>query len=103
MKYRLGNLTQETTYRVSLVGVTRVGEGPEATVTINTLPEKPVNGIKTALYFCIFSYIQVTVAVFTHVGGNTIFIFSPKLVLWKLCLLFLFVILTTMCTCILKR
>ncbi|XP_034002317.1 uncharacterized protein LOC117495267 isoform X4 [Trematomus bernacchii] len=67
MKYRLGNLTQETTYRVSLVGVTRVGEGPEATVTINTLPEKPVN------------------------------------VLWKLCLLFLFVILTTMCTCILKR
>ncbi|KAF3835255.1 hypothetical protein F7725_027813 [Dissostichus mawsoni] len=86
MKYRLGNLTQGTKYNVSLVGVTRVGEGPEATVTINTLPEKPV-----------------TVAVFTHVGANTIFIFSLKLVLWSLCLLFLFVILTTMCTCILKR
>ncbi|XP_034069039.1 interleukin-31 receptor subunit alpha-like isoform X2 [Gymnodraco acuticeps] len=67
MKYRLGNLTQGTKYNVSLVGVTRVGEGPEATVTINTLPEKPVN------------------------------------VLWSLCLLILFVILTTMCTCILKR
>ncbi|XP_034002276.1 uncharacterized protein LOC117495234 isoform X2 [Trematomus bernacchii] len=67
MKYRLGNLTQGTTYRVSLVGVTRVGKGPEATVTINTPPEKPVN------------------------------------VLWSLCLLILFFLLTTLCTCILKR
>ncbi|XP_034069023.1 interleukin-12 receptor subunit beta-1-like isoform X2 [Gymnodraco acuticeps] len=67
MKYRLGNLTQGTKYHVSLVGVTRVGEGPEATVTINTPPEKPVN------------------------------------VLWSLCLLILFFLLTTLCTCILKR
>ncbi|KAK1897217.1 Leukemia inhibitory factor receptor [Dissostichus eleginoides] len=67
MKYRLGNLMQGTQYNVSLVGVTRVGEGPEATVTVNTLPEKPVN------------------------------------VLWSLCLLILFFLLTTSCTCILKR
>ncbi|XP_063747203.1 uncharacterized protein LOC134869481 isoform X2 [Eleginops maclovinus] len=67
MKYRLGNLTPRAKYNVSLVGVTGVGEGPEATVTVNTLPEKPVN------------------------------------VWWSLCLLFLFFILTTMCTCILKR
>ncbi|XP_063747661.1 leukemia inhibitory factor receptor-like isoform X3 [Eleginops maclovinus] len=67
MKYRLGNLTPGAKYNVSLVGVTGVGEGPEATVTVNTLPEKPVN------------------------------------VWWSLCLLFLFFMLSTLCTCILKR
>uniref|UniRef100_A0A8D0CNG3 Fibronectin type-III domain-containing protein n=1 Tax=Sander lucioperca TaxID=283035 RepID=A0A8D0CNG3_SANLU len=44
MKYRLENLAPGMKYNISLVGVTRVGKGPEATVTINTLPEKPVNG-----------------------------------------------------------
>lgn len=43
LKYRLENLTPGTKYNISLVGVTRVGEGPEATVTITTFPEKPVN------------------------------------------------------------
>nr|XP_020467655.1 uncharacterized protein LOC109966833 isoform X2 [Monopterus albus] len=42
-KYHLGNLTPGSKYNVSLAGVTRVGEGPEATVTIITLPETPVN------------------------------------------------------------
>ncbi|TDH08741.1 hypothetical protein EPR50_G00100410 [Perca flavescens] len=43
MKYRLENLAPGAKYNISLAGVTRVGEGPEATVMINTLPEKPVN------------------------------------------------------------
>ncbi|XP_075944284.1 oncostatin-M-specific receptor subunit beta isoform X1 [Anarhichas minor] len=43
LKHRLENLTPGTKYNISLVGVTRVGEGPEATVTIITFPEKPVN------------------------------------------------------------
>ncbi|XP_031163124.1 interleukin-12 receptor subunit beta-1 isoform X2 [Sander lucioperca] len=67
MKYRLENLAPGMKYNISLVGVTRVGKGPEATVTINTLPEKPVN------------------------------------VWWSLGLLFLFFLMTTMCTCIFKR
>ncbi|XP_032382542.1 uncharacterized protein il12rb1 isoform X2 [Etheostoma spectabile] len=41
--YRLENLSPGAKYNISLVGVTQVGEGPEATVTINTLPERPVN------------------------------------------------------------
>ncbi|XP_029284788.1 interleukin-12 receptor subunit beta-2-like isoform X1 [Cottoperca gobio] len=67
MRYRLENLTPAAKYNISLVGVTRVGEGPAATVTIDVLPEKL---------------------------GN---------VWWSLSLLFLFFLLTTMCTCILKR
>ncbi|KAK9519475.1 hypothetical protein VZT92_022202 [Zoarces viviparus] len=43
LKHRLENLTPGTKYNISLAGVTRVGEGPEATVTIITFPEKPVN------------------------------------------------------------
>ncbi|XP_068591019.1 leukemia inhibitory factor receptor [Cebidichthys violaceus] len=43
LKHRLENLTPGTKYNISLVGVTRAGDGPEATVTINTLPEKRVN------------------------------------------------------------
>lgn len=44
-KHRLQNLTPGAKYNISLAGVTRVGEGPKATVTINTLPEKLENGI----------------------------------------------------------
>ncbi|XP_054459191.1 leukemia inhibitory factor receptor isoform X2 [Anoplopoma fimbria] len=46
IKHHLENLTPGTKYNISLVGVTRVGAGPEATVIINTLPEKPVNESK---------------------------------------------------------
>ncbi|XP_034738233.1 interleukin-12 receptor subunit beta-1 isoform X2 [Etheostoma cragini] len=41
--YHLENLSPGAKYNISLVGVTQVGEGPEATVTINTLLERPVN------------------------------------------------------------
>lgn len=41
--YNLKDLTPGTKYNITLVGVTRIGEGPKARVTINTLPEKPVN------------------------------------------------------------
>ncbi|CAN9500942.1 unnamed protein product [Ophioblennius macclurei] len=40
---RLENLTPGTKYSISLAGVTKVGKGPEATVTVNTKPEKPLN------------------------------------------------------------
>ncbi|KAK2835363.1 hypothetical protein Q5P01_015847 [Channa striata] len=43
VKYHLENLTPGSKYNISLAGVTQVGEGPKATVTINTLPEKPLN------------------------------------------------------------
>ncbi|KAA8589461.1 hypothetical protein FQN60_012826 [Etheostoma spectabile] len=45
--YRLENLSPGAKYNISLVGVTQVGEGPEATVTINTLPERPFNSVLT--------------------------------------------------------
>ncbi|XP_060890793.1 interleukin-12 receptor subunit beta-2, partial [Labrus mixtus] len=41
--YHLENLTPATKYTISLAGVTRGGEGPNAVVTINTLPEKTFN------------------------------------------------------------
>ncbi|KAF3690768.1 Interleukin-12 receptor subunit beta-1 [Channa argus] len=43
LKYHLENLTPESKYNISLAGVTEVGQGPKATVTIKTLPEKPLN------------------------------------------------------------
>lgn len=49
--YNLKDLTPGTKYNITLVGVTRIGEGPKARVTINTLPEKPVNGTNTNLWF----------------------------------------------------
>ncbi|KAE8294044.1 hypothetical protein D5F01_LYC06988 [Larimichthys crocea] len=66
-KYHLENLTPGAKYNISLAGVSRIGEGPRATVTINTLPEKPAS------------------------------------VLWSLSLLILFFLISTVCTCILKR
>nr|XP_020512174.1 leukemia inhibitory factor receptor-like isoform X1 [Labrus bergylta] len=41
--YRLENLTPATKYTISLAGVTQGGEGPKATITINTLPENTFN------------------------------------------------------------
>ncbi|XP_026178715.1 interleukin-12 receptor subunit beta-1 [Mastacembelus armatus] len=42
-EHRLENLTPATKYNISLAGMTRVGKGPNATVTFITLPEKPLN------------------------------------------------------------
>ncbi|XP_061594967.1 uncharacterized protein il12rb1 [Cololabis saira] len=42
-KQHLENLTPDAKYNISLAGVTHAGEGPLATVIINTSPEKPVN------------------------------------------------------------
>uniref|UniRef100_A0A671V1S4 Fibronectin type-III domain-containing protein n=1 Tax=Sparus aurata TaxID=8175 RepID=A0A671V1S4_SPAAU len=44
INYRLENLTPGAQYNISLAGVTPGGEGPNAQTTVNTLPEKPVNG-----------------------------------------------------------
>lgn len=38
--YRLGNLTPGTKYNITLAGATSKGEGPKATASVNTLPEK---------------------------------------------------------------
>lgn len=46
--HTLENLTMGAKYYISLAGVTRKGEGPNATVIINTLPEKSVNGTRLA-------------------------------------------------------
>ncbi|XP_069009458.1 interleukin-31 receptor subunit alpha [Embiotoca jacksoni] len=42
-KYHLENLTPGTKYNISLAGVTRVGEGRPATVTVNTQPQAGVD------------------------------------------------------------
>ncbi|XP_071342102.1 uncharacterized protein il12rb1 isoform X4 [Trachinotus anak] len=42
-KYRLENLAPGAKYNITLAGVTREGEGPKATLAINTLPEKQMN------------------------------------------------------------
>ncbi|XP_028300677.1 interleukin-27 receptor subunit alpha isoform X2 [Gouania willdenowi] len=41
--YSLENLLPETKYNISLARVTAMGEGPKATVIVNTKPEKPLN------------------------------------------------------------
>uniref|UniRef100_A0A8C5D9G0 Leukemia inhibitory factor receptor-like n=1 Tax=Gouania willdenowi TaxID=441366 RepID=A0A8C5D9G0_GOUWI len=47
--YSLENLLPETKYNISLARVTAMGEGPKATVIVNTKPEKPLNGITPVL------------------------------------------------------
>ncbi|XP_016896930.1 uncharacterized protein il12rb1 isoform X2 [Cynoglossus semilaevis] len=42
-KYHLENLTPGARYDISLAGVTKVGEGPKASATVNTWPEKHEN------------------------------------------------------------
>ncbi|XP_034385768.1 interleukin-12 receptor subunit beta-1 [Cyclopterus lumpus] len=56
-KHRLENLTPRTKYNISLVGVTGAGEGPEATVVINTLPEKTVNVWWSLGLLCLFFFL----------------------------------------------
>ncbi|XP_028259602.1 leukemia inhibitory factor receptor [Parambassis ranga] len=67
LKYRLENLTPGSKYNTTLAALTQIGEGPRASVIINTQPEKPVN-------------------VWLSLG-----------------LLFVFFVLSTTCTIILKR
>ncbi|KAM9384992.1 leukemia inhibitory factor receptor isoform 2-T2 [Pholidichthys leucotaenia] len=43
VKYHLDKLTPSSEYIISLAAVTRVGEGPQATLTINTKTEKSFN------------------------------------------------------------
>lgn len=45
-EHHLKNLSPGSKYKVSLAGATRVGEGPQATLTFNTLPENSVSGIR---------------------------------------------------------
>ncbi|XP_070765728.1 interleukin-31 receptor subunit alpha [Enoplosus armatus] len=58
MKHRLENLTPGAKYNISLAGVTRVGEGPKATVTINIMPEKTVNVWWSLGLLCLFFLIS---------------------------------------------
>uniref|UniRef100_A0A8C5DCC1 Leukemia inhibitory factor receptor-like n=1 Tax=Gouania willdenowi TaxID=441366 RepID=A0A8C5DCC1_GOUWI len=57
--YSLENLLPETKYNISLARVTAMGEGPKATVIVNTKPEKPLNGITPVLSCslgCVYDY-----------------------------------------------
>ncbi|XP_051232472.1 leukemia inhibitory factor receptor isoform X7 [Dicentrarchus labrax] len=58
INHRLENLTPGTKYNISLAGVTRVGEGPRATITINTQPKKPVNVLWSLLFLFGFFFIS---------------------------------------------
>uniref|UniRef100_A0A7N8X785 Interleukin 12 receptor subunit beta 1 n=1 Tax=Mastacembelus armatus TaxID=205130 RepID=A0A7N8X785_9TELE len=48
-EHRLENLTPATKYNISLAGMTRVGKGPNATVTFITLPENSFNSFYSVL------------------------------------------------------
>ncbi|XP_049444769.1 uncharacterized protein il12rb1 isoform X1 [Epinephelus fuscoguttatus] len=77
-EHRLENLTPGTKYNISLVGVTRVGEGPKATVTINILPEKPVNVLwSISLLFIFFFLTTICTCVLKRIK-NKIFPPVPK-------------------------
>ncbi|XP_051232477.1 leukemia inhibitory factor receptor isoform X12 [Dicentrarchus labrax] len=58
INHRLENLTPGTKYNISLAGVTRVGEGPRVTITINTQPKKPVNVLWSLLFLFGFFFIS---------------------------------------------
>lgn len=65
-EHHLENLSPGSKYKVSLAGATRVGEGPQATLTFNTLPENSVSGIKLQSSLMLWSFLfsnelQVTV------------------------------------------
>ncbi|XP_061832378.2 interleukin-31 receptor subunit alpha [Nerophis lumbriciformis] len=45
LKFQLENLRPNATYNISVAGVTAAGEGPKATITINTLPLNIMNGV----------------------------------------------------------
>lgn len=61
--YHLENLTPGAKYNISLAGATRVGKGPEATVIINTLPEKPANVWWSLGLLFVFSFVSTLCSV----------------------------------------
>ncbi|XP_051803611.1 uncharacterized protein il12rb1, partial [Acanthochromis polyacanthus] len=75
VKYRLENLTPGAKYNVSLAGVTRKGEGPKATITITTRPEKHLNvWLSLGLLFIFFSFTMVCTIVLNKIKNR---IFPP--------------------------
>ncbi|XP_041646340.1 interleukin-12 receptor subunit beta-2 isoform X2 [Cheilinus undulatus] len=73
---RLENLTPATKYIITLAGVARAGEGPKATVTVNTLPEKYFNvwwslGLMLSFFFmstsCTFILKRIKIKIFPPV------------------------------------
>ncbi|XP_023138044.2 leukemia inhibitory factor receptor [Amphiprion ocellaris] len=75
VKHRLENLTPGAKYNISLAGVTRVGEGPKATITINTWSEKHLNvWLSLGLLFIFFSFTIVCTIVLNRIKNK---IFPP--------------------------
>ncbi|KAF7656313.1 hypothetical protein LDENG_00043750 [Lucifuga dentata] len=73
VKYHLENLTPGAKYNISLAGATRMGKGPEATVLINTVPEKPVNvWLSFGLLFAM-SLISIVCTIILKRAKNRIF------------------------------
>ncbi|XP_070816930.1 leukemia inhibitory factor receptor [Chaetodon trifascialis] len=60
VKHLLGNLNPGTKYNISLAGVTRVGEGPKATVPIHTPPETHVNVLWSFSLLLLFFFITTS-------------------------------------------
>ncbi|XP_076009761.1 leukemia inhibitory factor receptor isoform X2 [Genypterus blacodes] len=59
LKYRLEHLTPGAKYNISLASVTRAGEGPAATVIINTVPQKHSNVLLSLGLLLSFSFLSV--------------------------------------------
>nr|XP_046247904.1 leukemia inhibitory factor receptor isoform X1 [Scatophagus argus] len=73
-KHCLKKLTPGTKYNITLAGVTREGEGPKATITINTLPEKPANVLLWSLSLLfVFFLISTTCTCFLQRMKDKIF------------------------------
>ncbi|XP_047443768.1 interleukin-12 receptor subunit beta-1 [Mugil cephalus] len=63
-EYNLENLTSETKYNIRLTGVTQVGEGPRATVVVNTRPEKSFNVGLSFGFLLVFFLLSTTCTIF---------------------------------------
>uniref|UniRef100_A0AAQ5ZG98 Fibronectin type-III domain-containing protein n=1 Tax=Amphiprion ocellaris TaxID=80972 RepID=A0AAQ5ZG98_AMPOC len=78
VKHRLENLTPGAKYNISLAGVTRVGEGPKATITINTWSEKHLNGMGFVInVFCSVLISRIKNKIFPPVPTPVIPDFTP--------------------------
>nr|XP_043899250.1 interleukin-12 receptor subunit beta-2 isoform X3 [Solea senegalensis] len=72
-KYHLENLTPGAKYSISLAGVTQVGEGPKATVTVNTWQEKHVNVWWSFGLLFVFFFITTTCTIILKRIRNKVF------------------------------